>query len=240
MNNVQTKVLELCHNGEYGKAWAYWKLMGCDYGIFLGEVPATEFITGDVLADKINLTAGLSQNCNIPWLKFLLNHEIIYVPKKSIRNSLSWNDINRVSAVYGRSPLDASVTIGGYDYVVSLLNGGNTDYVPMLTGWDDVNTHHSEWNKLFYPIHSDVYTKGSNSRYVSVPFNQWASYSDIELLMDVGFGRGAHSWTQGTHTKRGVEYKIVRGVYGISSATMCTSTSSTENSGWRPALRFKI
>lgn len=75
MNNAQKKTLELCRNGDYGKAWAYQKLMGNTFGVFLGEVPASEFITGDALAERIGLTAGTSQHSDTPWLKFLLVHK---------------------------------------------------------------------------------------------------------------------------------------------------------------------
>src|SRR5690606_4437313 len=72
------------------------------YGdVFLGEVPASEFITGGALASAIGLTAGTAHNTNEPWLKFVLDGKTLYVAKKTFRRSITWNQIHARGAVFG-------------------------------------------------------------------------------------------------------------------------------------------
>ena len=44
---------------------------------FFGEVPASEFITGDALASECGISQGLSQNSTAGWLKFAYKGEIL-------------------------------------------------------------------------------------------------------------------------------------------------------------------
>ena len=86
---------------------------------FFGEVPVSEFITGDELARRIGLTAGVSQFSNEPWLKFSYLGKVEFVAKKSFRHSISWDDINAVGAVFGNK----TININGKTYKVRLMKG---------------------------------------------------------------------------------------------------------------------
>src|SRR5690606_28710751 len=90
---------------------------------FYGEVPANDFITGDALASMLGLTSGASQNSDEPWLKFSIDGKTIFKSKKPFRNSISWNHIHAVNAVYG----DRIITIEGNDYKVRLMRGAEND-----------------------------------------------------------------------------------------------------------------
>lgn len=99
---------------------------------FFGEVTTAQLISGEDLCEALGLTAGILQNSTDPWLKYVWDGVIMYVAKKTIRHTISWNDINAVGAVFG----DAAVTIGGIDYAVGLLSS-------------------NQWNGLIYPVHVD-------------------------------------------------------------------------------------
>lgn len=101
------------------------------YGFF-GEVPAADLINGGTLCNLIGLTAGTLQNSEEPWLKFALGGNILFVAKKNIRHTVSWNDINGAGAIYA----EKIITIGGIKYAVTLMSS-------------------AEWDKLMYPIHVD-------------------------------------------------------------------------------------
>ncbi len=215
---------------------------------FYGEVPSSEFITGDALASAIGLTAGVSQFSDTPWLKYSLNDEIIFIPKKPIRHSVSWENIYQAGAVYGTNDFglnpyggnrtqDAMVTIDGFDFKVTLLKGANVDPAPNTTGFDVAWTHDSEWNKLLYPVHSGVHTESSNPSNPSEPYNQWASYSDDDLLVHRDFGTGSYCWTQERHSGDAT-FRVFRGTYGVSYANRSNVSSANSYVGFRPALRL--
>ncbi|WP_311564288.1 hypothetical protein [Peptoniphilus duerdenii] len=97
---------------------------------FYGEVPAKDFITGDELARRIGLTAGVSQYSGEPWLKFSYLGKVEFVAKKPFRYSISWNNINDANAVYGNKTMD----INGKKYKIRLMKAD------------------SEWDKLIVPL----------------------------------------------------------------------------------------
>ena len=218
---------------------------------FFGEVPTTELITGDDLATQIGLTAGTAQHSNEPWLKFALDDNIIYVAKKPYRHSISWQHIYQSGAVYGTNDngynpsggnrlQDANISVDGYSLDVTLLRGANTDPAIFTgAGYDMDYTHTSEWNRLMYPIHSGVHTEANNPSTPSVPYAQWASYSDSDLLVHNSFGSGTYSWvqeTQNTDTSR----RFLRGYFGVTYVGSGTATTASSNFGWRPALRLGV
>jgi len=82
---TQQKVLDIYHNEGHVKAWNYWKLMGNTSSIFLGEVSGHEIIDGKLLSNHIGLTEGVLCNVDTPWLKFILDGNIVYVAKKPYR-----------------------------------------------------------------------------------------------------------------------------------------------------------
>ena len=99
-----------------------------NYG-FYGEVSSEDFISGDDLASLIGLTAGISQNSDAGWLKVVDGSKMLLIAKKTFRHTISWDNINAVSAVFG-----SMVTIDGVKYILRLLST-------------------AEWDRFMYPLH---------------------------------------------------------------------------------------
>jgi len=215
---------------------------------FFGEVPTSELITGDDLATAIGLTAGTSQYSTEPWLKFALDGNIIYVAKKPYRHTVSWQHIYQAGAVYGTGDngynpsggdilQDTNISVDGFSLDVTLLKGANTDPTGTdATGYDLAFTHNSEWNRLMYPIHSGIHTNSNNPSTPSVPYAQWATYSDSDLLVHSSFGSGSYSWTQETPVTS--TQRLIRGYVGVTRVTRTTATNTSSSLGWRPCLRL--
>jgi len=217
---------------------------------FFGEVPVSELITGDDLATAIGLSAGTSQYSNEPWLKFTLDGNIIYVAKKPYRHTVTWENIYQAGAVYGTGDnglypsggdklQDANISVDGFSLDVTLLRGTNTDPAIYSNGFDMDYTHTSEWNRLIYPIHSGVHTDSSNPSTPSVPYAQWATYSDGDLLVHNSFGNGSFSWVQETQNADTAR-RFIRGGIGVTYVYRNTSTDVDRGYGWRPALRLIV
>jgi len=218
---------------------------------FFGEVPTSELITGDDLATAIGLTAGTSQFSNEPWLKFALDDNIIYVAKKPYRHTVSWENIYQAGAVYGTNDngynpsggnrlQDANITVDGFSLDVTLLRGTNTDPAIFTSnGFDMDYTHTSEWNRLMYPIHSGIHTDSRNPSTPSIPYAQWATYSDGDLIVDYRTGNGSYSWVQETQNTD-TTLRFFRGYTGVTYVARSTTTNADSNLGWRPALRLGV
>lgn len=99
---------------------------------FFGEVDSQYLITGADLITALGITEG-TNIADAGWLKFARKGRIIFVAKKAIRHSISWNHINSKGAVYG----DAVITINGVRYAVRLLSS-------------------AEWDDLIVKVHKDI------------------------------------------------------------------------------------
>ncbi len=224
---------------------------------FYGEVLSGDFITGDVLATTIGLSAGTSQHSSSNWLKFASNGKTILVPKLTFRHSMNWEDIYQAGAVYGDDTngsnpsgtarlQDTVVTVDGFDYRVRLLRGAGTD--PTTQGADglwygyDVDLGDgSEWNRLIYPIHSGDHTEVDNptphTDPNADPYASWASYSDTDLLVDAVAGYGSFNLCMESAGDISTA-RVARGGNGLTWLSRYSSTSSANMFGWRPVLEL--
>lgn len=200
---------------------------------FYGEVPTSDFITGDELAKRIGLSAGVSQFSNEPWLKFSYMGKTEFIAKKTFRHSISWNAINDANAVTGQRTID----IGGKTYKIRLMKGkteGKQSDDSSVNG--DINKG-SEWNKLMLPIHENAPSNWMFKGNVNYPTENWnVGYTDTDLFTKYNAGSGTHSWCQEYGTTKG--YYLLRGHMGISNSSHSLASSSDSYSGWRPVLEL--
>ena len=56
---------------------------------YYGEVPASEFFTCEELSTLLGVTQGTLQNSNTDWFKFGLGDKTLFIPKQTIRQSIS-------------------------------------------------------------------------------------------------------------------------------------------------------
>jgi hypothetical protein len=196
---------------------------------FYGEVPASEFVTGNALATAIGLTAGTAINSTQPWLKFALNGKTLYVAKKHFRHKISWDNINAVGAVYGTK----TVAIGGQTYKVRLLKTSLID--PMSDPFDWAEVIGSEWNKLMHPIHVKAGTQSwSRNQGVDPDVVNWGiNYTDVDLETNV--------YASYCQEKIGTSNVISRGFPGVdhdASSGGSGPPAITSKQGWRPCLEL--
>ncbi|MFR9276584.1 MAG: hypothetical protein ACLVK5_00555 [Peptoniphilus senegalensis] len=199
---------------------------------FYGEVPTSDFITGDELAKRIGLSAGVSQFSNEPWLKFSYMGKTEFIAKKTFRHSISWNSINAVNAVFG----NRTIKIGDNTYRVRLMKGKTEGKQNDSSAYEGTINHGSEWNKLLLPIHINAPDKWKYPDNVKVPTENWnIGYTDRDLYTD-GIKNGVRCWCQeyGDQTA----YRLFRGAYGVSVARCFPPTNSSIYEGWRPVLEL--
>ncbi len=199
-----------------------------NYGFF-GEVFPDDLINGEYLATKLGLTSGIIQNTGENWLKFALDGKTLFVAKKTLRYSISWDQINAVNAIFG----DRTIEIKGHTYKIRLLKTGLVD--PMSSSSGAV-LHGSEWNKLMLPIHIKAKDKSwayANNVETDLPY--WGiDYTDEDLITHNSFGNGSYSWCQETYSSS----RLTRGGDGVSGSGGSNSSYSGSNGGWRPVLEL--
>mgnify|MGYP001266195815 CR=1 FL=1 len=212
---------------------------------FFGEVPASELITGDALASECGISQGTSQHSTAGWLKFAYKGEILFVAKKPIRRSISWDAINTAKCVYGDSG-DKTVTIDGIAYKVTLMRATNPTNDPKTVASaasGEVN-HHSEWNRLMCQIHEEAingswgYPDNIESDIGilehSLGSGSQGMYSDADLIVASGGGR--FSWCQEMSTS--ASDRLGLGYGGVSYANSNASSITHAYLGWRPVLKL--
>ena len=199
---------------------------------FFGEVTSAELITGDALASEVGISAGTSQNSTAGWLKFALDDKILFVAKKPIRYTISWNNINAADCVYGNK----TVVIGGLTYKVRLMKGALTD--PSLYDAADRGTIGSEWNRLMLPVHVNAPSSWAHPAYVASPTKDWGiDYTDEDLLTHSTYGYGSFSWCQEVSNTSASD-RILRGSSGVPYCYAGPSSSAGVGLGWRPVLEY--
>lgn len=199
---------------------------------YYGEVPASDFITGNRLATQIGLTAGTAFNSDAGWLKFSLDYKTLYVAKRPFRYAISWDQINARGAVFGT----VQVTINGKQYIVRLLKGrGDGLSTSISGGYDILPTHGSEWNRLMYHV-SDLPFGDVNNKLTSegITEGDWAQFSEAELLTYYTYDNGSYNWCRETAGSK----RVARGANGVSFGGSDTSSRTLAINGWRPVLEL--
>lgn len=212
---------------------------------FFGEVPSSELITGDALASQVGISQGNSQHSAAGWLKFAWKGKILFIAKKPIRNSISWDAINTAKCVYGDSG-DKTVEIGGLTYKVRLMRALEPSNDPKTTASANSGTvnHYSEWNRLMCQIHEQAIDKSwdypnniENDIGIlehNLGSGRQGMYSDADLVVKSGDGRASWCQEMGTSTS----YRLHRGYNGVSYSIRDTSSCPYSYFGWRPVLEL--
>lgn len=198
---------------------------------FFGEVTSADLMSYNQLATMVGISAGTAQfNAESIWLKFALDYKVLYVAKKTCRRSISWNVINSAGCVYGQTEID----VGAHRLAVTLIRGSSSDPTDGAVGYGPSSNVGSEWDKLLYPVHSGIQsTDVRNLEDPNNPFNQWAAYSDNDLVVNTE--NGSWTWCQETTTSGSAR---IRGNRGITHTGTNGKSAGVSSYGWRPVLRL--
>lgn len=114
-------------------------------------------------------------------------------------------------------------------------------YTGIASGaWDPEGAYGSEWNRLFYPIHSGKHIHVGNPSPVSregIRFGTVGQYTDANLLVHLGTGNGSNSWCQETPSSSSGT-RVRRGHAGGSYLNWLSASNVWSENGWRPVLEL--
>ncbi len=142
---------------------------------YYGEVPASDFITGNQLINLTGLVVGAPINSNTNWLKFSLDNKTLYVTKLPILNFVAYQDLELKDLVLGNRQLIIKNSV----FKVRLLKGLPTGTYSSQTGYDLPSTYGSEWNRLMYHVSASPNNGTMTSEGIAV--GDWAQFSNGEL-----------------------------------------------------------
>lgn len=213
---------------------------------FFGEVDSSELFTPLELDFLLGFTEGVPMS-DAGWLKFARNGKILYVQKRPMRHSISWDHIYSRGAVYGTNdnglfprgtPTNQYNPLrkGGFTFVPRLLTGAASDPIDTTERESEESCTFdlgggSEWNELIYRVHQDEPFCGDieQETFHGGPQvgSNWFNYSNSDLRLVSGNGRG--TWVQETPSdetsnriRRGNALTVAN--LGHSSAAVTVST----------------
>lgn len=175
---------------------------------FHGEQPASTTLDGDTLAQTVGLLTGTSINNDTGWLHFDVEGNDLYVAKKPLRHSVSWDHLNILGLVYGGEVYEHN----GLLFRVRLLTGSDKDPGTVAGG---------EWENVL----RRVLRGGDLGDYTASELGHRSNTS------------GRNNWTQETSLSN-PDYRVWRGgTSGLDYGQVSSSTSSSTY-GWRPVLEM--
>ena len=168
---------------------------------------------------------------------------ILFIPKMTIRHSISWDNLYSKGLVYGTddnglaptgTPTNQMriVSKNGFNYKVRLIRGSSINPHNGTSGFNVAITQGSEWNELMYRV-SSANPNGTGESF--------AMYTDAQLNIGHGHGSGSsryrYTWCQEQHSV-GSTYRVIRGSISVDSLNTITSSLTNFCIGWRPVLEL--
>ena len=98
---------------------------------FLGFVPAADLFTGTELATACGITGGTAINSDVSWIKYIYKGKIRFTPLRTLRHSITWDQIYNAGCVHGDGTIGTlpptgrmgtDLTIDGADNSINTVN----------------------------------------------------------------------------------------------------------------------
>lgn len=200
---------------------------------YFGEVTASELFTTNQIASFAKLKSGVDVESNPVWLKFIYKGKFLFISKKPVRTTISWDAIYNAGAAYGVDNNGSALgpqttnqfslaTKDTTNFKVRILHGDSIDPSTLATGTTDADiSRDSEWNQLMYRV-----SAGFSTLYPEV----WASYSATDL------GYNLQPTICIEHNNVATDNILTRGVVAADKTGLLVTNSAT--GGWRPVLEL--
>ena len=97
-----------------------------EFGLIKDNTEGSQNLSATNLALAVGLAQGTAQHENTSWMKFSRNGEILFVPVKPIRHTMSWNSIYAQGAVYGDDTVGVNPPNGRVGNTISISETDNS------------------------------------------------------------------------------------------------------------------
>lgn len=201
---------------------------------YIGEILASNFITGQELASQVGMTNGVLINSDTPWIHMTMDGKDLFFPIKPIRHTVTYNTLSAANVISG----SRSITINGELYKVRLFKTlkDDTKNTTPINGFDVTTTHGSEWNRLMYHISGKPFKSPSNTfGSEGITEGDLARYTETALVTHSSFGLGSWIICQEQPLGNNI-YRWMRGGEGASGVGYTRLDEVWNAMGWRPIL----
>lgn len=196
---------------------------------YFGELTSDTFLTVHELQRQLSFYDGIIVDAKVSWVKVFSEGRVLYIPKRTLATSVSWDALYNAGLVYGEDGVGLYPTatptnqiriaiVDKRQFKVRLLKNSLIDPNPVLT-WTDPNTQLAEWPKLSAALITSVPAAAG--------MPSWNIYPNSSEL----FAAGTHVHTQSSATTTAQRIMINA---GVTSAARNGSTSRP----WFPALEL--
>lgn len=204
---------------------------------YFGEVTTAELMNSAGLVAQIpDLARYTVANANEPWLKFVYNGKFLFIAKKPLFSSASWNSTYSMGLVYGSDSAGTYpagvpvqqirlVTKDEHRFKVRTITGDSVDptTLPDNAGAYEADYRESTWTDLLYRVCTRVVT--------GYPTNKWKTNTEAALGIVIA-GEVTRETSQGD-----INYSTIRGA--SNRADRYKRARKTENTYlWRPVLEL--
>lgn len=223
------------------------------FGLIEGNPEGQQEMTASNLALACGLAAGTPINENTTWAKFSSMGEVIFVPVKTLRHTVSYIDLYKAGIVYGdgtdgrvvpvaesgvsvgATKQDKVVKIGEHRYAVRLLRGAASDPLDSQNDADNGTPGElCEWNNLILPLHEKARLQDWAYPVYAGTTEDWGiGLSDEDLF--TYSSAGSFTWCIEQSDTNGT-VRVIRGNKGASFAGVGYAWTRPSTFAWRPAL----
>src|SRR5699024_4585372 len=158
-------------NGFYGFVQPH------DFGKIIDNPENNQDFNSSNLALAVGLTQGTAQFENTAWMKFSRNGEIVFVPVKPIRHTLSWNSIYNQGAVYGDNTVGFNPPNGRAGNKISVSAANNAFVI------DEIEDHWRRDGAVIASIGDTIVARGFKEEANNGEFTV-QSITDYQIVVD--------------------------------------------------------
>lgn len=205
---------------------------------YFGTLKPEDFFTLDQLTNAIEVEPGseLIKDDNFEWIKYWSEGKVLFIPNKSLRKSVTFNELKNNNLVYGNRTIEDRF---GNKYKIRLIKGLNSDAGFVNDGNPADNLKYSEWNTLRLPMHERAKVNDwKYPEYVEFDLPYWGhkkkdDYFGIQAGVD-----GRSAWCMEDYNASGTSGYARSTGKSPEWYASATKTYGGSNMGWLPVLEL--
>ena len=148
-----------------------------EFGLLTDNTDGQQDFNGANLALAVGLAQGTAQYSDTAWMKFSRNGEIVFVPVKPIRHTLSWNSIYNQGAVYGDNTVGFNPPNGRAGNKISVSAANNAFVI------DEIEDHWRRDGAVIASIGDTIVARGFKEEANNGEFTV-QSITDYQIVVD--------------------------------------------------------
>lgn len=166
-----------------------------EFGLLTDNTDGQQDFNGANLALAVGLAQGTAQYSDTAWMKFSEDGEIIFVPVKAVRHTVSWNAIYEQGAVYGDGSIGLTPPNGRAGKTLSVDGDKNAFII------EDIESHFRHESSTTAKEGDTIVARGFTNEENNGEFKV-QSVTDYQIVVDKNLKTEAGNKTASVHNKK--------------------------------------